>query len=45
MGTAYRPLPILPHLFVEKTACRMGKAQRAHHFYLDTAHGNETISA
>jgi len=23
----------------------MGKAQRAHHFYLDTAHGNETISA
>jgi len=23
----------------------MGKAQRAHHSYLDTAHGNETISA
>jgi hypothetical protein len=45
MGMAYRPLPILRHIFTEKSTCRIGKAQRAHHPYLDTAHENETMSA
>jgi hypothetical protein len=45
MGTAYRPLPLLRHLFVEKSTCRKDDAKRAHHLYLDTAHENETMSA